>query len=578
MGKSTAVSKLLLGLVRDFYGTSGWKAVVCVALSVCIGLAEGGGLLTLVPLVEVVSNGTPLPTTGLSLSIRQFLDGIGITLSLGSILLCGAAFALLRAALTYWLFVLRFLLGRDFVLGLQERLYMTLIRADWMLLQRQQKAGLGRALTVETERSGSAAQLMVDLLSSAILTLVYFLLGLAVSLPLVLLIAALGVGMTFALRNLYRRSRIAGEGLVRSGAELQHNVEEHLRGVKLARCLDVEERHLEHFLTSAIVIRGHFLQAIRGQAAINFFFRALTVVGMALAIFFAVGTFSLPAGEIALLGALAMRLTGRLAALHANFQTLWHLIPSWSKVVEHQVALSNPYREVGGDTPVEFQREICFDRVSFGYDREPVLKDIQLRFHKGEIVGLTGASGSGKTTLADLLIGLLRPESGQLLIDGRPLSEESHYAWRRKIGYVGQECHLFDETVRENLLYALPDATDEQIWNALYQAEAEDFVRKLPLGLDTVVGTAGCQFSGGEKQRIAIARALLRQPELLVLDEITSHLDVGHATRIADSVSRLRGEATVLIVSHQPQMLRIADNVYHLEDGKVEVVGERGQK
>jgi ATP-binding cassette subfamily C protein len=182
---------------------------------------------------------------------------------------------------------------------------------------------------------------------------------------------------------------------------------------------------------------------------------------------------------------------------------------------------------------------------------------------------LVGPSGAGKTTIADLAVGLLAPASGRVLIDGAALTGGLVARWREAVAMVPQDVFLFHDTIRANLLWARPSASESDLWQALALASAETFVRRLPACLDTVVGDRGERLSGGERQRIALARGLLRQPALLVLDEATSSLDAGNEAAVLDALAMLHGRMTILVIAHQHSTLRDADQVITVADGRV---------
>jgi ATP-binding cassette subfamily C protein len=214
--------------------------------------------------------------------------------------------------------------------------------------------------------------------------------------------------------------------------------------------------------------------------------------------------------------------------------------------------------------------EIRLERVGFRYDalRPMVLEDVSLSIAAGRITAIVGASGAGKSTVADLVNGLLSPVSGRVLVDGVDLTPQTARAWRRHAGYVAQDTVLFHDTVRANLRWAYPEASEQEMTESLKLAAAE-FVFDLPQGLDTVVGDRGMLLSHGQRQRIALARALLRKPTLLILDEATNSLDLDNEKRILDAIERLQGRTTILMIAHRPSAVQRAQTIYVLENGRV---------
>ncbi|HEX3409981.1 MAG TPA: ATP-binding cassette domain-containing protein, partial [Candidatus Binataceae bacterium] len=199
----------------------------------------------------------------------------------------------------------------------------------------------------------------------------------------------------------------------------------------------------------------------------------------------------------------------------------------------------------------------------------PALRAINLTIPAGRITAIVGPSGAGKSTVADLVMGLFPPDSGRVTIDGTPLVPGAARAWRECIGYVANETALFHLSVRENLLWARPGASEAELLDVLRLAAADEFVRALPRGLETVVGERGAMLSQGERQRIALARALLRRPELLILDEATNSLDYDNEARVLGAIEALSGEVTVLMIAHRLSAIRWADLIYVIEEGVV---------
>lgn len=215
----------------------------------------------------------------------------------------------------------------------------------------------------------------------------------------------------------------------------------------------------------------------------------------------------------------------------------------------------------------EAQHTIRWESVSFGYhEHTTVLADVNLTITPGESIGIVGASGTGKSTLCDLLLGFISPTSGKILFNNTNITDISYASLRARIGYVGQRPFLFNDTIYNNILYARPQATEEDIVKACKAAHADEFIRNLPNGYHTIVGENGTLLSGGQKQRITIARALLKDPEILIFDEATSSLDHDSECNIRKAIEELRGNKTLIIVSHRPTMLENVDRVLTIQN------------
>ena len=222
--------------------------------------------------------------------------------------------------------------------------------------------------------------------------------------------------------------------------------------------------------------------------------------------------------------------------------------------------------------PVLFRHSLVLEHVSYSYpaSNKPAVRDASVTIAKGEMIGFIGESGSGKSTLIDILLGLLKPTSGRVLVDGSDI-QESLRSWQNQIGYVPQSIYLMDDTLRRNVAFGLADEDidNEAVKRALKSAQLDSFIDSLPDGAETVVGERGVRLSGGQKQRIGIARALYHDPSVLVLDEATSALDNDTEAEVMHAVESLHTEKTVLIVAHRLSTIKKCDLVYRITDGKV---------
>jgi ATP-binding cassette subfamily C protein len=259
-------------------------------------------------------------------------------------------------------------------------------------------------------------------------------------------------------------------------------------------------------------------------------------------------------------------------------------IPAYKAVADLQkeCKVSKEFHEsdIENSKPLHIKNGIDCQNVSFRYNLHEAtyaLQDINLTIPVNQMTAVVGRSGAGKSTLIDLLMGLNIPEKGQVLLDGKPLTKENLLSLRRAISYVPQDPFLFNDSIRENLLLVKPNATEEEMWEALEFSSAGEFVKKLPEGLDTLIGDRGIRLSGGERQRLVLARAILRNPSILVLDEATSSLDTENESKIQEALERLKGKMTIIVIAHRLSTIRNADQVIVLEQGCIIQKGEFGQ-
>ncbi|MEL6713149.1 MAG: ABC transporter ATP-binding protein, partial [Planctomycetota bacterium] len=222
------------------------------------------------------------------------------------------------------------------------------------------------------------------------------------------------------------------------------------------------------------------------------------------------------------------------------------------------------------ETMPRVEGRVVFEDVSFGYvDGERVLKNVSFEAAPGQVVALVGSSGSGKSTLAALAVSFLAPDEGRVLVDGVDLRTVELATYRRQLGLVLQDDFLFDGTIRENLAFARPDATDEAIRTAAEKAFVTEFTDRMPDGLETVIGERGVRLSGGQRQRVTIARAILAEPRILALDEATSALDTESESFIQASLEELLEGRTTFVIAHRLSTIQRADMILVVEDGEI---------
>jgi ATP-binding cassette subfamily C protein len=245
----------------------------------------------------------------------------------------------------------------------------------------------------------------------------------------------------------------------------------------------------------------------------------------------------------------------------------------WSMRAAIDGAKSESENPPDGVAPV-LARGIRFEGVGFRYRDHWVLRNVSLEMPAGGITAIVGASGAGKTTVIDLVTALLRPQEGEVFVDDLPLQRADWRAWRRMMGYVPQDTVLLHDTIRNNVTLGDPELTETDAVKALRAAGIWDVVAAMPEGLETIVGERGGKLSGGQRQRVALARALAHRPRVLILDEATSALDPETEAAICRTLEGLRGELTIVAISHQSPLVDVADRVYRVAEGTARLVAD----
>ena len=275
----------------------------------------------------------------------------------------------------------------------------------------------------------------------------------------------------------------------------------------------------------------------------------------------------------------AFRILPALGRISSGINVITFYVPAvqdmyrnFKEVEKNEYSLADAVVCGGPETRLEFNKDIVVRDLDWKYPNieKYVLKDANLVIHKGESVALIGPSGAGKTTLADILLGLLIPEKGDILIDGKSILHSAE-SWGNLIGFVSQAFYLNDDTIRNNIAFGVDEKEidDERVWRALEQAQLKEFVEGLDKQLDTMLGERGVRFSGGQRQRVAIARALYSSPDILILDEATAALDNDTEMAVMESVEHLKGKITLVIIAHRLTTIRGCDKVYEVKDGTI---------
>ncbi len=562
-------------LLRVVWEAARWQTVAAVVLSALLSLTEGVSLAALFPLIALLGDsGSAIPAGPRTQILLRALAATGLphgawlpALLLGLVVAVGVL-AQLNGVLVA--------LEQRVLLQVQEQLavrtFDAILHAEWSYLARRRASELTHLLTNEVVRIGQLSANVLATIANGMVALL--LLGVAAYLaPLLTLAVGFGFAILVPLQlRTRRRLATGGEDLTTRSAAVYDSASERLGHLKVIQAYGAQEVELGLFRARYGAVSRALMDNLwrKNRAARQFQLLSLAVLcGLLL---LGLRVLHVPAVSLLVFLAAILRLVPRLNALQMSTHGIAVDLPSLRGLQallaacgEHTAGVAMPAAEAGAPklTTALTMRGVCF-----AYTDHPVLDGLDLDVPAGKITAIAGLSGAGKSTIADLALGLLYPDTGKLLSDGVQITLANASAWRKRVGYVSQDTLLFHDTIRMNLLWARPTATEQEVRDALEAARAS-FVWDMPAGLDSVVGDRGILLSHGQRQRLALARAFLLRPQLLILDEATNSLDLENE----ESVLRTVAGRTVLLISHRPSALRLADTIYVLDRGKVQRIG-----
>ncbi|SRR5579875_617118 len=557
------------------------KLLTAVALIVGCSMLEGASLLLILPILHAAGFSLPglVAIDRYAELVVALLRRVGLTMTLGSLLAVWLAALSARALLVRQRNLSILKLQQNYEKTLRTRLYGAIVNANWLFLCRFRGSNLVDALTVEISRLGQATYSLLSFVATATVMASYVYFAFKLSPTITALVGFCALCLALLSRGRTRRLSASGSELSRAFNDICAATVEQIGTLKATKAYNAEKINCAVFAAVANRIADTYLEIGRHLEASYLWFELGSALILAALLYLAIDVFFTPHDQIVALVALFARMMPQASRLQNRFQTALTLLPAFKTICEMEaqcIAAAEPALLRSEQRAPEFCRVLRLENVSFSYDsREaPVLHDVTIAINCGQITAIIGPSGAGKSTIADILMGLVTPQHGRVTVDGVAMTELQMRAWRERVGYVAQDTFLLHDTIRANLRWAHPQASETEMYRALEMAAAGDFVARLPKGLDTVVGDRGILLSHGERQRIALARALLRQPQLLVLDEALNSLDSETEQKVWRAVEGLRGKVTVIVIAHRLATVRWADMIYVVENGEVVEAGD----
>jgi ATP-binding cassette subfamily C protein len=546
------------------------EILLLAILSFMGGILEGIGINAVIPLLTFVLGLQNPATDMISRAIQTVFDFARVPFVPKYLLLFIVILFIGKAIVSFIIGYIQIRITTRYERDTRNLLFTKVLSASWPYLLRQKLGNLETLLMVDTPASMSLLVKISFTITVFASVLMYVFIAFSISTIVTAVTLALGVLIFVFLRPLMDRVHGISRQRTIFYRDTMHHVTEHVGGLKTVKAYGVEQDAIEEGERLFSGIKGlsqriQILQQLATQAV-----NPIGVIYIAgiLALAFKTPFISLAALPSILY--LIYRIFTYIQQLQNNVQYMSELAPHLERVVQYENEAEAGMTSSDGRAPFTLEHSLSFNHASFSYDAtHQVLRDISFEIKKGSMVGIVGPSGAGKTTTVDLILRLLEPTKGTIEIDGIDIGTVSVAAWRKKVAYVSQDPFLIQDTIRNNISFYDSSLHDEEIMEASRQARIDDFIKKAPQGLDTLVGERGVRLSAGERQRITIARALARKPELLILDEATSALDNESEAHIKEVIESLKGRITIVVIAHRLSTIMDSDSLIVLSDGEV---------
>ena len=568
-------STTLRSLVADLKQFTGFRSYRIVALMLLAGITEGIGLLMLLPMLALI--GVFEASSGadpIAVETEKLFNGLGLPLNLYSV----SVVFLALLAFRQWILFRQGNLVADVELkyanSIRHRLFEALQRANWRFVSRQRLSEYVHTLTQVSDHAGQAGYSMYRCIAWVILMCAQFI----IAMMLAPILAILTVTSLSALLYLFgdRVSVLfaSGRQVTEHRESVHAAISNFLALIRTSKFSGTGDYMGVRFRSQTRQLASEMAAYVRRFEVSRSTIYLAAATSLCIFSIFAVEVFAVSGARVLVLILIFARFIPLTMQLYQESHRLMHLLPAFEHAqtairdcLDHAEPLA--HRLPRHPQP---QMSIALENVTVVLgddDSGAALNNVSVEFQAGTVTALVGPTGAGKSTLADVVSGLLWPDSGSLQIDGVALNHGEMMAWRKSVGYVAQNSVLMNDSVRQNLTWTTPGVTESDISTALKAAGADRFIAELPDGLETGVGEKGSRFSGGEQQRLAIARELLRRPQLLILDEATNALDESTAIEVIRSLAEFDVNMTVLLITHRESVAAVADCRVMLDQGRV---------
>lgn len=469
---------------------------------------------------------------------------------------------------------------QNFVKDIRDDAYTHLHKLPMSYFKNEQTGELISRITNDVQVAHSVSAVFLNLVREPISIIVFLVMALVISWKLTLFAFLTVPFSLLVIMTVGKALRRYSKKLQEKIADITTILEETISGVKIVKAFGTEQFETNKFLKETKTYSKIVLKMVRVRNIASPFSEFIGAGIAAVAIFYG-GHLVLIEKSLsasAFLGFLfaifsMQRPIKELTTVNNRIQEASAAADRIFEITETEPTIKNVENPVNIDS---FENEIVFDNVKFHYDDSPelVLKGIDVKIKKGEIIALVGSSGAGKTTFVDLIPRFYDPTEGAISIDGQNIKDIKIEDLRKLMGIVTQETVLFNETIKNNIAYGLDECPEEEILRVAKIANADQFIKDMPEGYNTIVGDRGTKLSGGQRQRLSIARALLKNPPIMIFDEATSALDNESEVLVQEAIEKLMADRTTFVIAHRLSTIQNADKILVLDDGKIVQVGK----
>ncbi|MFJ7747174.1 ABC transporter ATP-binding protein [Peribacillus sp. NPDC097295] len=565
--------KQLWLIFKRLYSFTGRILFINMLGMVIVSLMDSIGILLLIPMISVsgiidIDIASKIPP--IFSWVHEIPKEVSLSIILGFYIVLVISQNLLQRNLT----IRDVKIQQEYSSHLRRKMYQSLLHANWEFFIKTRKSDLINVMTNDLARVSGGINLILQLIASVIFTFIQIAVAFWLAPKITLFVLLGGLLLSLFSRKFIQKAKSLGNRTSQLALSYLAGVTDQLNGIKDIKSYHLEKSHVTWIKSLTKEMNEEQVEYIKLNTASQFSYKVASALLIASFVFLSISFFAAQQEQLLLIILIFSRLWPRFTDIQANIENISSTIPAFQSIlkIEEDAKSHNEAFIQERVRPVLIERGIECNNLFFRYNKAQkdfTLRNINISVAANRMTAIVGPSGAGKSTLIDLIMGLMLPDKGQILVDGKKLSDQDLIGLRKSISYVSQDPFLFNGSIKENMLMVDPEASDKQIWEALEFSAADDFVIKLPQSLNTVIGDRGIRLSGGERQRLVLARAILRKPSILILDEATSALDNETESKIQRAIENLHGRMTIIVIAHRLSTIRNANQVIVLENGAI---------